>query len=217
MIETSVTSVGARIFGVANSLTLDTITANIEKGKKAVPVLPTAVTIAELLESDSLASRVVTISDFTFDTVVEVVQDITVESYYLYQDGDSIPVDSSFIAIKDSSSVNVIYYLNGFYTRLLPYCGKIGEVSSDNGDPDDPEEPENPEDAIDNVLCDNSLFISNGVLYASNAEIEVYDVMGRRVAFGVNSVSVENVNQMVFIVRTKYLDGQVFVTKVTNR
>ena len=46
---------------------------------------------------------------------------------------------------------------------------------------------------------------------------EIYDVMGRMVASGVDFVNVENVKQSVFVVRTKYSDGQVFVTKVANR
>ena len=49
------------------------------------------------------------------------------------------------------------------------------------------------------------------------AEIEVYDIMGCRLAIGVDAVTIDNANQMVFVVRTKYADGQSFVTKVANR
>ena len=98
---------------------------------------------------------------------------------------------------EDKSEIVGNYYLNGYYTCIIPQ--------------------EQVEVAVENVAIDNDLFLVNNTIYAQGAEIEVYDVMGRRVAFGVNSVSVENVNQMVFVVRTKYLDGQVFVTKVTNR
>ena len=41
--------------------------------------------------------------------------------------------------------------------------------------------------------------------------------MGRSLAVGVDAVTIENANQMVFVVRTKYVDGTVFVTKVANR
>ena len=59
--------------------------------------------------------------------------------------------------------------------------------------------------------------IDSNVDNAENAEIEVYDVMGRLVAIGNDEVAIENLNQNIFVVRTKYFDGQVFVTKVANR
>ena len=41
--------------------------------------------------------------------------------------------------------------------------------------------------------------------------------MGRFVASGVDAIEIEGMNQNIFVVRTKYFDGQVFVTKVANR
>ncbi len=198
----SITSAGARNFGVANSLYLDSMT--IEKGQKITPVVPKKVTISQLLNNDNLASQVVTISDFTYKVVTEIVQTETIDRHYIYQDGDSIIVDESFVGLENASSINVIYYLNDFYSRLLPYEGEVTEGSD--------------EVAIDNnFVTDNTLFVLNNIIYAEGAEIEVYDVMGRFIASGIDAVGVEGMNQNIFVVRTKYFDGQVFVTKVANR
>ena len=195
--KTQITTAGERDFGVARFLSLDsTSTSVIEMGSLATTVTPKEVTIAELLSDEELASSVVRISDFTYDTVVEVVQDIVVENYYIHQGTDSIAVDSSFVTIKNDSIIDVIYCLNGFYTRLFPYT---------------PEKIV----ATNNVFVDNSLFVYNDVVYANNAYIEVYDLMGRLLASGLNAVFVDDI-ESVLIVRTKYSDGQTFVTKVVK-
>lgn len=196
------TSAGVHVFGVANSLTLDAVV--IESGEKVVPVVPKKVTIAELLNDDNLASQVVLISDFTHKVVTEVIQTITIDRHYIYQDGDSIIVDESFADIEKGESIIAIYYLNDFYSRLLPYVGKLSEDSEDVG-------------LDNNFAVDKALFVVDNTICAQGAEIEIYDVMGRMVASGVDFVNVENVKQSVFVVRTKYSDGQVFVTKVANR
>ena len=71
--------------------------------------------------------------------------------------------------------------------------------------------------AVESVKLDNTVFMTDNTIYAQGAEIEVYDIMGCRLAIGVDAVTIENANQMVFVVRTKYADGQSFVTKVANR
>lgn len=194
-VPTSVTADGEINFGVARSLRLDTIENKAPISKLLAPV---EVTIAQLLASDDYASKLVKLSDFTYKAVEGIVQDETITRHYIYQGSDSMAVAASFAEQEDKSSIVGNYYLNGFYTSIIPV------TKSENV-------------AVENVAIDNDLFLVNNTIYAQGAEIEVYDVIGRRVAFGVNSVSVENVNQMVFVVRTKYLDGQVFVTKVTNR
>ena len=198
VVKTQITSAGERDFGVARCLHLDSASlTSIRRGNGIATTLPKEVTIADLLQNDDLASYIVEISDFTIDTVTEVVQDVTVDRYYLYQGEDSIAVDPSFANVEDKSKLVAIYYLNGFYTRLIPYTGRIGV-------------------SVDNVLVDNSLFVSNKIINAFGAQIEVYDIMGRFVAYGENTVNIEGVNQSVLVVRTKYTDGQIFVTKVLN-
>jgi hypothetical protein len=41
--------------------------------------------------------------------------------------------------------------------------------------------------------------------------------MGRLVATGRDEVIIADLNQNIFVVKTKYFDGQVFITKVANR
>ena len=55
------------------------------------------------------------------------------------------------------------------------------------------------------------------VIYAEGAEIEVYDTMGRLIIAGSNAVAIENTNYNIFVVKTKYVNGQVYVTKIANR
>lgn len=198
--KSSVTSAGARIFGVASCLVLDSV-ATFKRGTKATPITPKDVTISELLNDDNLASQVISISDFTYKVVTEVVQTITVERHYIYQNGDSMIVDNSFADIENASSIVAIYYLNDFYSRLLPYKGEISEG-----------------DAIDNnFIADNMVFLTNNIIYAEGAEIEVYDTMGRLIIAGSNAVAIENTNYNIFVVKTKYVNGQVYVTKIANR
>lgn len=194
-IATTTLNSGVINFGVAEYLRLDTTGVELSTG--AIRVEPIEVTIAQLLASDEYASKYVKLTGLTYKSIEEIVQDETVVRHFIYQGTDSMAVDASFELQEDKSEIVGNYYLNGYYTCIIPQ--------------------EQVEVAVENVAIDNDLFLVNNTIYAQGAEIEVYDVMGRRVAFGVNSVSVENVNQMVFVVRTKYLDGQVFVTKVTNR
>ena len=199
VVDSKITLDGVRNFGVARNLTLDE-TSVISRGTNVTLIEPEEVTIAQLLASDDYVSKVVKLTDFTFGTVTEVVQTITVERHFIYQGEDSIAVDESFVNIKDKTFITAIYYLNEFYTRLIPY----GEEYVDKV-------------KVENIVADNTLFILDNTIFAQGAEIEVYDVMGRLVATGCDVVAIENLSQNIFIVKTKYSDGQMFVTKVANR
>ena len=59
--------------------------------------------------------------------------------------------------------------------------------------------------------------MQNNVVYAEGAAIEIYDVMGRMIASGVDNVAVDNINHSVIIVKTTYSDNLQFVTKLVNR
>jgi hypothetical protein len=107
-------------------------------------------------------------------------------------------VAASFAEQEDKSSIVGNYYLNGFYTSIIP----VSEVENV---------------AIENVLVDEAIFVENHTIHAMGATIEVYDVMGRCVSVGVDAVNIENMNQSVFVVKTKYSEGQTFVTKVIIR
>ena len=194
-VPTSVTADGEINFGVARSLRLDTIENKAPISKLLAPV---EVTIAQLLASDDYASKLVKLSDFTYKVVEEIVQDETITRHYIYQGSDSMAVAASFAEQEDKSSIVGNYYLNGFYTSIIPI------TKSENV-------------AIENVAVDDAIFVENHTIYAIGATIEVYDVVGRCVSVGEDAVVVDNMGQSIFVVKTQYANGDTFVTKVVIR
>ncbi len=189
---------GYRDFGVAVNLELDSTGVEVATAVTEI-IEPVEVTITQLLASDEYASKLVKLTNFTYKAVEEIVQDETVIRHFIYQGTDSMAVDASFEWQEDKSEIVGNYYLNGYYTSVISVVKAKSPV------------------AVDNIISDNTLFVANNVIYAQGAEIEVYDVMGRFIAAGVDVVSIENANQNIFVVKTKYVDGQSFVTKVANR
>lgn len=196
-VATTILDGGFVNFGAAEYLELDT--TGVELATGAISVDPIEVTIAQLLASDEYASKLVKLTGFTYKAVEEIVQDETVMRHFIYQGADSMAVDASFEWQEDKSEIVGNYYLNGYYTSVIPVVKAKAPV------------------AVESVIADNAVFMTNNTIYAQGAEIEVYDVMGRSLAIGVDAVTIENASQMVFVVRTKYVDGTVFVTKVANR
>ena len=194
-ISTSVTSDGQISFGVARNLYLDSLGIEKIAGDKLEPI---EVTIAQLIESDEYASKLVKLTDFTYKAVEEIVQDETIIRYYIYQGTDSMAVATSFAEQEDKSYIIGNYYLNGFYTSVIPVSKPVLV-------------------AVDNISLDNNLYVVNNTVYATGANIEVYDIMGRCVACGVDAVVIDGMNQSVFVVKTKYDEESVFVTKVVIR
>lgn len=196
-VATTILDGGFVNFGAAEYLELDT--TGVELATGAITVDPVEVTIAQLVSSDEYASKLVKLTGFTYKAVEEIVQDETVMRHFIYQGADSMAIDASFEWQEDKSEIVGNYYLNGYYTSVIPVVKAKAPV------------------AVESVIADNAVFMTNNTIYAQGAEIEVYDVMGRSLAIGVDAVTIENANQMVFVVRTKYVDGTVFVTKVANR
>jgi hypothetical protein len=194
-ISTTTTAEGEINFGVARSLYLDTL--GVQKAT-AVKVEPTEVSIAQLLATDDYASKLVKVTGFIYKTVEEIVQDETITRHFIYQGTDSMSVAASFAEQEDKSYIIGNYYLNGFYTSIIPVTESI---SVD----------------VENVASDNDVYVVNNTIYASGADIEVYDIMGRCVAVGVDAVLVENIGQSIFVVKTRYAEGDAFVTKVVIR
>ncbi len=189
---------GYRDFGVAVNLELDTTGVEVATAVTEI-IEPIEVTIAQLVSSDEYASKLVKLTGFTYKAVEEIVQDETVMRHFIYQGADSMAVDASFELQEDKSEIVGNYYLNGYYTSVIPVVKAKAPV------------------AVESVIADNAVFMTNSTIHAQGAEIEVYDVMGRILAIGVDAVTIENANQMVFVVRTRYADGKYFVTKVVNR
>ena len=197
-IATSKLDGGIINFGVAVALELDSTGIDVVNSG-AITVAPIEVTIAQLLDSDEYASKLVKLTNFAYKEVEEVVQDETVIRHFIYQGVDSMAVDASFKWQEDKSEIVGNYYLNGYYTSVIPVVKAKNPV------------------VVEQVEVDDMLFVVDNTIYAQGAEIEVYDVMGRLVATGRDEVIIADLNQNIFVVKTKYFDGQVFITKVANR
>ena len=197
-IASSVSENGIMNFGVSNFLALDTTGVELVNVEPEA-IEPIEVTIAQLLASDEYASKLVKLTNFTYKKVEEIVQDTIVERCFIYQGTDSMAVDASFELQEDKSVLVGNYYLNGFYTSVIPYVN--------TGSPT----------MLETIAEDDKLFVANNTIYAQDSAIEVYDVMGRLIATGVDAVCVESCAQSIFVVKTIRLDGVVFVTKVANR
>ena len=173
----------------------------IEASEAEPSVVPIEVSLADL--DDSYASTLVKIKNVTYNSVNKIMLNgEEVEKPTINQGENWVVVADEYEYVADMGSVTGVYYLSGVLTRLIPRFQADIVV--------DPI-------AVENVLVDNNLCVKNNVVYAEGAIIEVYDVMGRKIAFGVDNVVVDNINNSVIIVKTTYLNNLQFVTKLVNR
>ena len=173
----------------------------IEASEAEPSVVPIEVSLADL--DDSYASTLVKIKNVTYNSVNKIMLNgEEVEKPTINQGENWVVVADEYEYVADMGSVTGVYYLSGVLTRLIPRSQADIVV--------DPI-------AVENVLVDNNLCVKNNVVYAEGAIIEVYDVMGRKIAFGVDNVVVDNINNSVIIVKTTYLNNLQFVTKLVNR
>ena len=106
-------------FGVAANLELDSTGVEVVTAVTET-IEPIEVTIAQLLASDKYASKLVKLTNFTYKEVDEIVQDETITRHFIYQGTDSMAVDASFKDQKNKSLIIGNYYLNGYYTSIIP-------------------------------------------------------------------------------------------------
>ena len=173
----------------------------IEASEAEPSVVPIEVSLADL--DDSYASTLVKIKNVTYNSVNKIMLNgEEVEKPTINQGENWVVVADEYEYVADMGSVTGVYYLSGVLTKLIPRSQADIVV--------DPI-------AVENVLVDNNLCVKNNVVYAEGAIIEVYDVMGRKIVFGVDNVVVDNINNSVIIVKTTYLNNLQFVTKLVNR
>ena len=167
---------------------------------------PVVVSLAEL--NDSHASQLVTIKNVTYSVSNSVPLNGDVFTKPLIYQGNAWTIVSDkFEYASEMGSVTGVYYLYGVMTQIMPRTQS--DIVVEGYDPD--------YNSVDDVVVDDKLFVENGVVCAFGAMIEVYDVMGRIIASGVDMVNVENCATSVMIVKTKYADNAQFVTKLINR
>ena len=177
----------------------------IEASDAEPSVVPIEVSLADL--DDSYASKLVTIKNITYNSASKVLlNNDEVEKPTINQGKKWVIVADEYEYAAEMGSVTGVYYLSGVLTKLIPRSQDDIVVAGY-------QKPV----AVENVSVDNNLFVQNNVVYAEGAAIEIYDVMGRMIASGVDNVAVDNINHSVIIVKTTYSDNLQFVTKLVNR
>lgn len=191
----------------ANSMTFSSIDG-VEAVTPAVEVNPVTVTLIQLLESDKYASSLVRLENLTYKKVVfeddfgPLSVNGTITKYFLCQGADSIEVGGKFTINNKVNSIVGNWYLDSFAAKLYPRTQ---------------EDIESEVVAVDNVYADEKLYVQNGNIVAEGATIYLFDITGRLVAQGVNSVNIANLPQSIFVATTVYENGKMFSTKVARR
>ncbi len=177
----------------------------IEASDAELSVVPVEVSLANL--DDSYASMLIKIKNVTYNAANTVMLNGEgVEKPTINQGKNWVIVSDEYEYAAEMGSVTGVYYLSGVLTKLLPRS-QVDIVTTGYQKPV----------AVENVSVDNNLFVQNNVVYAEGATIEVYDVMGRVIASGVDNVVIDNINNSVIIVKTTYFNNMQFVTKLVNR
>jgi hypothetical protein len=168
-------------------------------------VVPVEVSLADL--NDSYASQLITIKNVKYNSAYEVsLNGEIVEKPAIYQGENCLPVSSNYKYVSDLSSVTGVYYLSGVLTTLIPRS-QMDIIDEEGG----------VVASVGNVVADNNLFVADKVVYAEGAQIEIYDIVGREVATGINLVDLSVFDETIVIVKTIYDNDIQFVTKVVVR
>lgn len=189
------------VFAAAPVLEIDNSSLVIsDKKYEAVPV---EISLAEL--NDSYASQLVKIKNVKYkeETVILSTEDKVLP--LLYQGKNWTILSDAYEYAEEMGSVTGVYFLYSKLTQLIPRSQSDIVVAGY-------QKPVN----IEDIVLDNNIFISNNMLYAEGAQIEIYDIMGRVLAKGQDAVSVADITTSVIIVKTTYGDSQ-YVTKLVNR
>lgn len=177
----------------------------IEPSDAELAVTPIEVSLADL--DDSYASQLVTIKDVKYNAAYEVnLNGEILEKPAIYQDENWLVVSSDYKYVSNLSSITGVYYLSGVLTKLIPRSQT--DIIDENG---------GVVASVGNVVSDNNLFVANNVVYAEGAQIEIYDIMGRMVAVGMNFVDLSVFNETIVIVKTTYDNDNQCVTKIVVR
>lgn len=188
---------------LATAPALEVEDGTIVLSEKQYIAQPVEITLAEL--NDSYASQLVKIKNITCQKEIVI---LSTEDKYLpiIRQGDSWAIVSNqYEYAAEMGSVTGVYFLYSKLTEIIPRSQEDIVVSG--------YEPVN----VQNIEKDNNLFVQNNIVYANGATIDIYDVMGRLVTSGNNTVNVANLNQSVVIVKTTYSDNTQFITKLINK
>ena len=187
------------VFATAPALEVDD--SSIVLSDKEYVAQPAEITLAEL--NDSYASQLVKIKNVTCKKEIVI---LSTEDKYLpiIRQGDAWSILSSdFEYPEEIASVTGVYFLYSKLTEIIPR-NQNDIVSASTVD-------------VENLVEDKNLFVKNKVVYAEGAMIEVYDIMGRRIATGNNLVDLSASVETIVFVKTIYDSDIQFVTKFVVR
>ena len=183
------------VFATAPTLEVD-VESIVVSDEKYI-ARPVEITLAEL--DDSYASQLVKISNVTYekDTVILSTEDKVLP---IIRQGDAWAIlADGYEYASEMESVTGVYFLYSKLTNIIPRSQDDIVIEGVG---------------VDDVVVDDNLFVRDGVVCAEGARIVVYDVMGRVVASGVDTVCVDGLGVSVVIVKTIYADGVQFVSKL---
>lgn len=166
---------------------------------------PVEITLDEL--NDSYASQLVKIKNVTYQKEVVILSTEDKEFPIIRQGNGWAIVSDDYEYAAEMGSVTGVYFLYSKMTEIIPRSQE--DIVFEGYNPD--------YNSVDNVVADNNLFVRDNIVYAEGAMIEVYDVVGRMIASGLNAVDIANANSSVIIVKSVYADNAQFVTKLVNR
>ena len=190
------------VFATAPTLEVDA--SSIVASDKQYIAKPVEITLAEL--NDSYASQLVTIKNVTYQKEVVILSTEDKELPIIRQGKAWTILSDDYEYAAEMGSVTGVYFLYSKMTEIIPRSQEDIVV----------EGYQKPVD-VENIVVDNNLFVQNNIVYAEGATIEVYDVMGRMIAEGIDVVDVANVGSSVIIVKTTYFGNTQFITKLVNR
>ena len=190
------------VFATAPTLEVDA--SSIVASDKQYIAKPVEITLAEL--NDSYASQLVTIKNVTYQKEVVILSTEDKELPIIRQGKAWTILSDDYKYAAEMGSVTGVYFLYSKMTEIIPRSQEDIVV----------EGYQKPVD-VENIVVDNNLFVQNNIVYAEGATIEVYDVMGRMIAEGIDVVDVANVGSSVIIVKTTYFGNTQFITKLVNR
>ena len=191
------------VFATAPALEIEA--SSIVTSDKQYTAKPVEITLAEL--NDSYASQLIKVRNVTYQKSIVILSTEDKELPIIRQGKVFWSIlDDSYEYATEMGSVTGVYFLYSKLTRIIPRSQEDIVV----------EGYQKPVD-VENIEVDNNLFVQNNIVYAEGATIEVYDVIGRMIAEGIDAVDVANISSSVIIVKTTYFVNTQFVTKLIIR
>lgn len=164
-----------------------------------IEIEPEEVTIDQLKSDVQYASKLVKLSEVSYEKAIY--GPTETESNILYQGVDSLLAMGNFDYESTMLSVVGVYYLNSVKSAILPRSQSDIVVESV---------------AVESVDMKTNVYVMNGIVYAENSEIVVYNITGNCVARGFDMVDISNMPKTIYLVKS-IMNGKTDLVKVVNK